>query len=30
MSRIGKLPVVLSDKVDATLVGRDIKVKGPL
>jgi len=30
MSRIGKLPVVLSDKVEVTLVGRDIKVKGPL
>lgn len=30
MSRIGKLPVVLSDKVDVTLNGRDIKVKGPL
>ena len=30
MSRIGKLPVVLSDKVEVTLNGRDIKVKGPL
>jgi len=30
MSRIGKLPVVLSDKVEVTLVGRDIKVKWPL
>lgn len=30
MSRIGKLPIVLSDKVEVTLVGRDIKVKGPL
>lgn len=30
MSRIGKLPVVLSDKVEVTLNGRDIKVKWPL
>lgn len=30
MSRIGKLPVVLSDKVEVTLNGRDVKVKGPL
>jgi len=30
MSRIGKLPIVLSDKVEATLNGNDIKVKGPL
>lgn len=30
MSRIGKLPVVLSDKVEVTLNGKDIKVKGPL
>jgi len=30
MSRIGKLPIVLSDKVEVTLNGRDIKVKGPL
>lgn len=30
MSRIGKLPIVLSDKVEATLNGKEIKVKGPL
>ncbi len=30
MSRIGKLPVVLSDKVEVTLNGRDVKVKWPL
>ncbi len=30
MSRIGKLPIVLSDKVNATLNGKEIKVKGPL
>lgn len=30
MSRIGKLPIVLSDKVEVTLNGRDVKVKGPL
>lgn len=30
MSRIGKLPVVLSEKVEVTLNGRDIKVKWPL
>lgn len=30
MSRIGKLPIVLSDKVEVTLNGRDIKVKWPL
>ena len=29
MSRIGKLPVVISDKVDVTINGRDITVKGP-
>ncbi len=30
MSRIGKLPIVLSDKVEVTLNGRDVKVKWPL
>lgn len=30
MSRIGKLPIVLSDKVEVTLKGREVKVKGPL
>lgn len=30
MSRIGKLPVVISDKVEVTLNGKDIKVKWPL
>lgn len=30
MSRIGKLPIVLSDKVEVTLNGNDIKVKWPL
>tara|TARA_Y100001960_G_C14674401_1_gene827751 strand:+ start:886 stop:1422 length:537 start_codon:yes stop_codon:yes gene_type:complete len=30
MSRIGKLPVALSDKVEATLSNGEIKVKGPL
>jgi hypothetical protein len=27
MSRIGKQPVVVSDKVETTINGRDIKVK---
>jgi large subunit ribosomal protein L6 len=30
MSRIGKQPVVVSDKVETTINGRDIKVKWPL
>ena len=30
MSRIGKLPVVLSDKIEATIVKNIITVKGPL
>ncbi len=30
MSRIGKLPVELSDKVEATIAGNNIKVKWPL
>lgn len=30
MSRIGKLPIVLTEKVEVTLNGRDVKVKGPL
>lgn len=30
MSRIGKLPVVISDKVEVTLNGSDVKVKWPL
>ncbi|MCP4522713.1 MAG: 50S ribosomal protein L6 [Candidatus Gracilibacteria bacterium] len=29
MSRIGKLPVVILDKVDVTLNGSEVKVKGP-
>ncbi len=29
MSRIGKLPVVISDKVDVTINAREVKVKGP-
>jgi len=30
MSRIGKLPVVIPEKVEATLVDNNIKIKGPL
>jgi ribosomal protein L6P/L9E len=30
MSRIGKSPVLLSNKVEATITGNNIKVKGPL
>lgn len=30
MSRIGKMPITLSDKVESTLNGNNIKVKGPL
>ena len=30
MSRIGKAPVELSDKVEATISGNNIKIKGPL
>jgi large subunit ribosomal protein L6 len=30
MSRIGKLPVILSDKIEATINANDVKVKGPL
>ncbi len=30
MSRIGKLPVTVPDKVALTINGRDVKVKGPL
>jgi ribosomal protein L6P/L9E len=30
MSRIGKAPVVLLDKVEATISGNNIKIKGPL
>ena len=30
MSRIGKLPVVVPDKVSVAIDGRDVKVKGPL
>lgn len=29
MSRIGKLPVVISDNIDVTIDGREVKVKGP-
>lgn len=30
MSRIGKLPIVISEKIEASINGRDVKVKGPL
>jgi len=30
MSRIGKLPVVLSDKTEATINANDVKIKGPI
>jgi large subunit ribosomal protein L6 len=30
MSRIGKLPVVLSEKAEATISGNNITIKGPL
>ncbi|MDA7494821.1 50S ribosomal protein L6 [Candidatus Gracilibacteria bacterium] len=30
MSRIGKLPVVLTEKVETTINGNDVTVKGPL
>nr|MDD3720072.1 50S ribosomal protein L6 [Candidatus Gracilibacteria bacterium] len=30
MSRIGKLPIALSDKIDVTLDGNKVTVKGPL
>ena len=30
MSRIGKMPVVLSDKIEATINGNNIKIKWPL
>ncbi|RAL57967.1 50S ribosomal protein L6 [Candidatus Gracilibacteria bacterium GN02-872] len=30
MSRIGKLPIEISDKVEVTISGNNIKVKGPL
>ena len=30
MSRIGKLPIAISDKVEVAINGRDVKVKGPL
>jgi len=30
MSRIGKLPIVLGDKVEANLAASTIEVKGPL
>ncbi len=30
MSRIGKMPVALPEKVEATITGNNIKVKGPL
>eukprot|EP00497_Spongosphaera_streptacantha_P005474 TRINITY_DN6483_c0_g1_i1.p2 TRINITY_DN6483_c0_g1~~TRINITY_DN6483_c0_g1_i1.p2 ORF type:complete len:83 (+),score=14.63 TRINITY_DN6483_c0_g1_i1:82-330(+) len=29
MSRIGKLPVVISDNIDVTIDAREVKVKGP-
>ena len=29
MSRIGKLPIVLPEKVEATIAGNNIKIKGP-
>jgi large subunit ribosomal protein L6 len=30
MSRIGKLPVVIPEKVEATIDGNNVKIKGPL
>ncbi len=30
MSRIGKLPIVISDKIEASINWNDVKVKGPL
>ena len=30
MSRIGKMPIVILEKVEATISGNNIKVKGPL
>jgi ribosomal protein L6P/L9E len=30
MSRIGKMPIALLEKVDVTIVKNNIKVKGPL
>jgi len=30
MSRIGKMPIVISEKVEVTISNNNIKVKGPL
>jgi ribosomal protein L6P/L9E len=30
MSRIGKMPIVILEKVEVTIVDNNIKVKGPL